>query len=412
MNARELQQKLRSIRHAERGIHPDPAWVLRTRGVVLAEVKKGLPTVRLTGGQRLRIAMRSFVPSQLVTMARGPVLAVLSILSVVAGGSIASVSAAEKSIPGDLLYSVKLATEQTQIIFAKTRADKLKLKTDFVQRRVSEIKEIVGSDVPEKKERIKEATEILKRDLDTVKNQLNEVTDQDTAGQAAQAAKLVDRKSTELVNTLKDVKTTVPQEVRSNVAEAEAAAVNTGVRAVQVMIDTKDNPDAKDVVTNDELVRSLHDKVEGLQQNISDAAQRLVDSGVATSTDGMVASSTVSLGASVSASSSISILAPATTGTASSVDQLKHAQVTLDQTVQLLQENRLSEVKDRLPDMVKAIASAENSVDTITASSSAAIIPASNATSTSSGISGSASSSTTSTSSFASSTPQTPPPNP
>src|SRR5574337_1041006 len=328
MSTREFQAKLRSIRNAGRGIQPDPAWVRRTRETLLVQVANTMPRHASSWREHVRQAVRSVMPARLMAQVRGPFLAVLSIVGVVAGGSIASVSAAERALPGDLLYPVKLATEQTRLILAGSKTEQVKLKTEFVERRGDEIKQIISSGVSEKPERIREATEILKRDLDTVKNQLSDATAQDSVAQVVQAAKLVDQKSSELVDTLKDVKSSVPSDIRIKVTEAEVAAVNTGVKAVQVLIDSHDNPAAQSIVSNDELVQSIQSKVQGLQQNISDAAQKLLT----TSATGTAALNATSTSANIDASSSSTIaLLDQVSSSSASIIELKSVQKTLDQ---------------------------------------------------------------------------------
>ena len=192
MSKQDFHTRLAVIRHAEREIKPDPAWVLRTRQTLLMQVTNTLPVAQPSWRERFQGALQYLFPSRIMMAVRGPLLATLSIAGVVTGGSIASVSAAEKAIPGDLLYPVKLATEQTRLILAKNSTDKLKSKTAFVERRGLEMKTIASSDRPKKQEQLREAAETLRRDLDTVNIQLNELSLQDSPLQAG--GKLVDQK--------------------------------------------------------------------------------------------------------------------------------------------------------------------------------------------------------------------------
>jgi len=361
MNHREFEQKIRSIRRAGRGLTPDPAWVSRTRETLMMQVENSMSVTPVSFWRRVRETVRPVAHSfRLMSFFRRQVIATISIFGLVAGGSIASVSAADNSVPGDFLYPVKLAAEQTQLALTSDKSEKLKLKTEFVGRRVEEIKSIVTSKVGQKTERIQEAAEIMKRDLDTMNTQLVEVTKQDSANASAQSAKLVDLKSTELVDALKDMKASLPDAAaRSKVAEASVAAVNTGVKAVQVLIDTKDQPDAKGVVTNDELVLSIHQKVQGLQDNVVDAAQKM----------GVTITVSTSTSESGAASSTAVVAIVQTAGAASSsVAQITSAQEALVQTKQLLQENKLEEISNKLFETTKAIVSVEKEANAVVAS--------------------------------------------
>lgn len=357
MNQREFQRKLQSIRSTERGITPDPAWVSRTRETLLMQVSNGLSAKPAPARHQLREFWRRFVPTQWLDVVRGPVLAVMSIMGIVAGGSIMSVSAAEQSLPGDFLYPIKLVSEQTQLIFAKSKSEKIKLKTGFVERRVKEIQAMAASNEPKRGERIKAAAETLRRDLDTVKNQLTEVSDEknkdDTVGQVVEAAKLVDQKSTEVAATLKDVKSTLPEEAQGKVAEVETAAVATGVKALQVLIDSHDHPDAKDSITRDELSKSIQGKVDGIQDQIVSATQKIIlANGASTGTNDTL-----------TASSTLLTLNASTSSAAAPLIQIKNAQQSLEEAKQSLHDNNLDDVRDKLGDAAKAVSVAETVAD-------------------------------------------------
>lgn len=334
MSRHELTRQLRAIRAAHERIQPDAAWVKRTRETLRMQVSNGLPTGRADWHEKAQSFVRMFVPREFAQMLRGPIMAVLSVFGLITGGSIAGVSAAERSVPGDFLYQVKLANEQTRLLFAKDKTDRVKLKATFLARRGQEIKDILSSDVNEKPERIKRATDLLKRDLDTVKTQMSEVTQSGTTLQAAEVAMVVDQQSTELVAALKSVHDSLPTSSRSGVVEVENAAYAAGVKAVQVLITTKNDPDAQHVVTLEELVLSITQKTAGVQESVKDATAKYADP---------------------------SMLPPTyTTSTREeSLTQIRNAEASLTASRQLLGENQLDQASDKLLEATKAVAAAE-----------------------------------------------------
>lgn len=373
MSKRDLRQRMKFIRSLEGEISPDPAWVLRNRSVLLAEVTRTMPQADLTLGQKIRHALQPFVLQRAFAAMKGSVLAALSVFGVVISGSLVSVSAAEKSIPGDFLFPVKIATEQTRLILTKTQTEKVKLKTEFVERRVQEMRAIVSSDMPQKPRRIKEAAEMLKRDFDTVKTQLNEASHQDPAGDVAVAAKMVDQKTTEAVTALKDVKTGLSPDARVQVSEAMAAAVNTGVKAVQVLVDSKNDPDAQGVMTDEELIHSINAKVQDIQTDITDVTQKITGT---STTSGATVPKTLT--------GSTSTL-PTLDNASSSLTQLQSAQNSLDATKQLIQDNNLTDVGDKLLEVAKVVTTVGVSVDAaLNVTTTDAFLPA--ATSTVTGV--------------------------
>ncbi len=387
MNLREFQRKLQSIQTIERRIKPDPAWVSRTRKTLLMQVANTVSSEPAPVAVRVREFYQRFIPAQWMEVLRGPALAVLSVIVIIAGGSIVSVSAAEQALPGDFFYPIKLVQEQAQLILTKSKTEKLKLKTGFVERRVKEIQAMAASDEPKKSERIKAAAESLRQDLDTVKKQLTDVSNakesDESVAHVVEAVKLVDQKSGEVVANLKDVRSSLSEDAQSKVTEVETAAVATGVKAVQVLIDSHDHPDAQKLLTTAELSLSIQGKVDGIQDQIAATTQKIIASNPSS---GENATGTLTILASSSTIAAIDAMEGSAT---SALRQIKNAQLSLDQAKVFLQQNKLDEVKDKLGDAAKAVSVAETVADVainanVAASSSTSLLPAPDDTSTSS----------------------------
>lgn len=333
-----------------RSVKPDSAWVSETREELLQKIG-GTRVAHVGFGQRLRAAAGVFIPHSARSVLRGPLAAVLSGFGLIIGGSMASVSAAEQSVPGDLLFPVKLVSEQTRLALTTDKTDKVRLKGEFVNRRVEEIKKIAQADVSKKPERLKEATEMLRRDLNTVKNQLSDTSVNDPS-ERVKVAQLVDKASTEAVVGLKVAKASLPADERPQFAEAEAAAVDTSVKAVNAILDSQtQNEDAKKLVSKEELIESISKKVEGVSEHITSATEQLTTAGI------LSASGTAEL---LSTTPSASLGA-----STSSVADLLSAQTSLAQARQLLSEDRLSEVGEKLIEASKSASSAERSAESV-----------------------------------------------
>ncbi|MCI0479601.1 DUF5667 domain-containing protein [Candidatus Uhrbacteria bacterium] len=253
-----LHERLRTLRTVTSRVEPDAAWMRSTRATLLMQARNSMPTAPVRSLQTAEQAFRFFAPHRLIHAMRGPVMAVFSILAIALGGSIASVSAAEHSLPGDFLYALKLATEQARLALTSAKEEKLKLKVEYTSRRGEELKKVASEDVPQKEERVAQAAEILKRDLKTVKEQLDDVrntaSDEKTV---VEAAKLVDQKSGELVQALQETKTTLSDGSKSKVTEVQAAAADTGVKAIEVLAEKHEQ--SNESVPKDDVVRALQD---------------------------------------------------------------------------------------------------------------------------------------------------------
>ncbi len=364
MSPRELQKRLATIRKMEHGIQPDAAWVFRDREKLLARVRSDFQTSSQSAQsvpQVLKELYQSFLPTEFIATVRGPAIALLSGLAVVLSGSIASVSAAERAVPGDLLYPVKIAAEQTRLVFASGKTDKIRLKTEFVTRRVEEIRRLNQVE-PKEPARIKEAAENLKRDLDTVKNQLTDTKDEEPVDRT-KAAKIVDEAGTSIVASLKEMKITAAPEARSQIAEAEAAAVNTSVKAVQVILETQSDAESQKVVSREALILSITAKVDGVEGHIADTTQQLANA---------VSSTTVPLlgPSSSTTASTTSSLSPVATSTTSSLPEIATANASLKEAKQLLSENKIEEATNKLVEVNRDAVTAEKKVEQITANMS------------------------------------------
>lgn len=392
MTKRDLLRKLQSVRSAERGIVPDAEFVLRTREHLLMQVRNTLPTRPVAMPKRAKLAMNHLVPQRLLNLVRAPALAMLSVMVTIFGGSIVSVSASDRSLPGDFLYPIKIATEQTRLAFTSGKIDKLRLKSEFVDRRVDEIKSLATNTDPEQPARMKQAAEVLKRDLNTVKNQLSDVKS-DTTPETADAVKEVDKQSEQIVEDLKLVRNASPDEVKNSLSEAESAAVHTGVTAFEVLLEASNDPDSQWVVSEADIIESITKKVDSISATLSGSEDKLR----------LVNASSTILPINTQATGTVDNLLLGMTST--TVGQLNAASSTLQEARVLLSENKLGELSGKLLEAAKAVAEAETATNNLVASSTQAVPPApssstdqNNTSSTTPAISGSASSSASTTS--------------
>jgi len=251
----ELRKKIQSLRTRGQRIAPDKAWISYTRGILIMQIKNALPVEQMSFWRRSREAVRMLITSKMSQVIRKPVMATLSILAVVLSGSIFTVSAAERSLPGDFFYGIKLVTEQARLALTSTKEDKLILKTEFTDRRVSELKQVASN--PDSGEQVKQVAEMLKRDLSTIKDQLADVKQGSGSEKVVAAAKLVDKKSSEVINALQETKSGLSPETKEKVTEAQSAAADNGVKAIEVLAEK--HQESSDMVTAIDVVQAIQD---------------------------------------------------------------------------------------------------------------------------------------------------------
>lgn len=269
----DLQQRIRDLRNKEQAIVPASAWKDATRATLLMQVRNTMPPAKQTTVFRsVRDLFRYVIPREISLFVRRPAMALLSLIVLTMGGSIMSVSAAEQAQPGDFLYGLKLASEQAQIALTATKEDKLRLKTEFTTRRVSELKNI--SDASDQPDRVVEMAETLKRDLSTIKDQLSDVASESSSDKVAEAAKLVDQRSLEVITALQAAKTSLPPESQEKVTEAQSVASDAGVKAIEVLAQTHEQ--SNDLVPISDVTQAIQDHAKVVADATSSSAPILI----------------------------------------------------------------------------------------------------------------------------------------
>lgn len=123
---------------------PDPALVPEEQKAALqakylAQAAE-LPPVQPTFADKVRavtnIARRRLTPRAVLNDAATVIITVLLTLSVAA---LLLIYLAQDTLPGDLLYGVKQASEQTQLFFTTDEARRAELEAQFNQRRLDEL---------------------------------------------------------------------------------------------------------------------------------------------------------------------------------------------------------------------------------------------------------------------------------
>ncbi|MFA6099418.1 MAG: DUF5667 domain-containing protein [Patescibacteria group bacterium] len=374
----QLLNKIRLIRAVARRTKPDATWILSTRSTLLMQAKNSMPVAAVEKKSVIKEWVKFFAPIFAVNKwVRTPVTAIAVIMLAIFGGSLLSVSAAEKSLPGDLLYSVKLATEQARLAMAKNPQDKVKLKTEFTERRVDEMKQVVTSPEAGRTGRVIQTAEALKRDLHTIKQQLGDMQGQSTPQTVKETAKIVDEKSNAVVQALQESKGGMTPEERIKVTEAQVAASDTSVKAIEVLVDT--HKTAGDVVTEQDVADVVKSHNEAVAKTMAQAVGMNPN----------MVTSTVSMSLPVTNKTMAS-------STAVAIEQVTEAQKTLTEADQLVAEKKIDEAVEKIKIGTQQAFAAQKTVELNDMQlSSGTSTPATASTSTSSTTEGA--SSTTST---------------
>lgn len=185
--------------------------MLQTRNNLLRhiELTSEQPAHRMVTLVHLWSVLSLIMPQRTVYAVVRPAVIFVLCFAVGTGGWITTVSASLRSLPGDTLYPVKMATEQTQAAVVgalQGRAAATELRLSFATRRAEEVQKVVNTrDVAgDKKERVNTAVENLKIEVQQVSVELQNTKSDSSPEEAAAVAKQVERKIDEIKQTLAD----------------------------------------------------------------------------------------------------------------------------------------------------------------------------------------------------------------
>ncbi len=352
-----LFKKIKEIRHAVHRVEPNAEWKENTRSILLMQVKNTLP--KDTASSPLDL-MKYLAPVFSFKWLRTPAFAVVGILLALFGGSLLSVSAAERSLPGDLLYSVKLATEQARLALTKNPEDKVLLKSEFTGRRVDEMTQAIASPSSDRSGKIVRTAEVLKRDLHTLKQQLEDAKNVVSPDKVKDVAKIVDQQAATVVRTLQESKQDLSPEDKAKVSEAQMAASDTSMKALEVLANAHEQ-DAG-AVTQQDLIDAVKNHNESVVRTIAE---------------------TLSLATSTACGNCNLMQASGTSTPASTaIKQVAEAQKTLSSADKLLSENKIDEAVDMIKTGTtqaftaqKTLEGSETRIDAGAASSTPGTVP-------------------------------------
>ena len=247
MTNRELKLKLKKLQTVRPAVLPNALWVSETRKMLVSRAASDLAA---PGQGRLVapvVLPRTFA-SRFMFVLR-PVVATCMIAGLAAIGWAAGVSSSLSSKPGDLLYGLQNAAEQTQLTFAATPAARAYLHLDLAGRRANDVATLAESNGANRESDMLAAIGQLQNEIVNVKQNLNEVSASNSVDTAA-VAKAVDRKVAEINAVFGKTKNLLSVNVQQKADAAQAAADDVSLQAVAVLVaDAKTPADKSDAAT-------------------------------------------------------------------------------------------------------------------------------------------------------------------
>ncbi|NUM25098.1 MAG: hypothetical protein HUU49_00570 [Candidatus Buchananbacteria bacterium] len=236
---------INEIKNLKQQVVPRAEWVSSTRDFLLQQIATDAASEKVSVGMtgywsifNQTFRQRMFEPAL-----------VMMLLLVSFVGSSLTINAAFYSLPGDSLYKVKLALEQTHVALVTDEEKKVELKMEFAQKRAVEFDKIVAqSDVsPEaKKKKIEEVVKEFKNNVAEVNTHLSKINQEAPEADRSLNVKMaltISEKTEELAKNIDKTTSNLGEvdkkELEGILAEAVQSVQDVGLAAQQLINDAQ-----------------------------------------------------------------------------------------------------------------------------------------------------------------------------
>lgn len=297
MSNKQIVAQLKKIKSLEPIGKARENWVASNREILMHQINpQGKTAEKDFSGYYWE-----FIYSNLQQKVLRPALLAVLVFGAYFGYSATSM-AAKASLPGEALYPIKVLGENLALATTISDEAKVKLKMDFVSRRGDELQQLARQ--PEntegKTENISQTVKKITQDVGEVKEKLEKMNTQASdTNSIINTAKTIDEKTLKVEKDIVDAHAVLTTEVKKEVAkEVKEAIVKTeeaGTKALTVIVDKADQPEAKDAVTDKEITDRVGERIKNAEasvQAIAGEAKKISSSTSATVLDKVVTSST------------------------------------------------------------------------------------------------------------------------
>jgi hypothetical protein len=263
MTNTEILKRIKYIKE----VKPDKAWVASNRADLLLRIRESQPVAQQpkwkevleTIKTNFGFALDIILPHRFImAFGRPAVISIVGALILVSGMS--AVGASQGTIPGDILYPVKIASETVQLSFTSSVENKTRLEIEFAGRRIGELNKLAAADklTPSQlEEKVNKVTSRLRENIDTVNTHLAVLNQEDDAKKALEVAKIVDKKVAEYILALNKISDTPVAKAKVN--EALSQVEEASDKALAVMV-SKHNK-VENGISDLEIVEKLNNKI-------------------------------------------------------------------------------------------------------------------------------------------------------
>ena len=282
---------IKKLKHLQ-NVAPRSEWKERDKAALLSEISKNVESTApqaAFGSQQLDVVKSSFsfiLPSHQTLQMLKPAGALFSLSLLVLSSGIFTVSASQGTLPGDTLYSIKLATERFQRVLTTNEQEKAKLEISFAGKRIEELERIVNDPAvneAEKHEQVAVVITKFQENLTSAQETLEGIKDAGEVSETVALAQVIDENVSEYKDTLEEVANDVPEEVKGVVEEAASNADEKGDAALAVIVEKHEQ--GSDSAYYNEVFNKVEERRTELEELIGEVDTTITALLVASSTD-------------------------------------------------------------------------------------------------------------------------------
>jgi hypothetical protein len=262
-----------------KNVKPKQDWVDSQRELLMSQIKVQSTRKPQSFLVNSWFFAKSTMPTGVLRFVARPVGVFVVLLMLVVGTGMLGVNASKTSLPGDFLYPVKLTSEKVLVGFTAGEENKAEKRIEFVEERVKEIEAVVAQDetIGEKQKMVEQAVEAIKTEMVKAQAELDKIEERPEQGKeqatiTVEVVQNLDKIAEEVSDKLKQAKTDFADEtISKSLTEAEEAVEQTGVKAVEVIVDVIEKGEVD--VSEKEVVDAIAKKIENAKEKVEQAIE-------------------------------------------------------------------------------------------------------------------------------------------
>lgn len=190
-----IVRQLKALKDERAGGSPDARWLASTKETLMMQIGNTVSSERRTGLRAFTQNLRVFLPENMMRAMMVPALMLVLIVS--AGfSSMAVVASAHGTLPGDVLYGVKLAAEAVSLRFAP-KVERTERRVEIAGRRLDEMARLSASAEPDKEAKIAKVAALFSDEMNSIRKDLSDLQKEEDNDEIVRVAVRVDAKADE-----------------------------------------------------------------------------------------------------------------------------------------------------------------------------------------------------------------------